>query len=569
MIGQVDSFLVFTPVANGRCHSKPNPSSISIKGGCFCSFSLEQNLTVSRAVLIESSGALVTSRLSRSARTVAQDVLFDYLHSTRSFSFLDAEHISKNSPRFLQNLLSNIDSDSDVARSLRKFLRFNPINEFEPFFESIGLSPSELSSHLPRHLMYLSDDHVLLENFQVLCNYGIPRGQIGKIYKEAKEIFGYEYGLLALKLRAYENLGLGCKTVVKLVVFCPSLLTGGTASECVEVVKKLNRLGFSSDWIEEFLSGKYSFDWKRMLDTINFLERVGYEEDQLHGLLKTSPALVFEGSRKVYLLFAQLLKLGLKMDELYSLFIQNPQVLSAKCVKNLLRAVNVLLDIGMSAEETANIISTHWELLCSSPLKGPKAMCRNFQVKKDSLCQIIREDPMNLFRSASGKQSPSRKPSEKLEKTAFLLRLGYAENSDELMNALKRFRGRGDQLQQRFDCLVQAGLDFKAVTKLVKHAPMVLNQNKDVIEKKIDCLINYLGYPLESVIAFPAYLCYDIERINRRFRMYVWLRDKGAAKPTLALSTMLACSDARFVKYFIDVHPEAPAMWETIRKHKL
>ncbi|GMY37941.1 transcription termination factor MTEF18, mitochondrial [Fagus crenata] len=96
---------------------------------------------------------------------------------------------------------------------------------------------------------------------------------------------------------------------------------------------------------------------------------------------------------------------------------------------------------------------------------------------------------------------------------------------------------------------------------------MVLNQTKDVIEKKIDCLRNYLACPLESVVAFPAYLCYDMERISPRFSTYVWLRERGAAKPTLSLSTLLACSDARFVRYFVDVHPEGPAMWEKIKNH--
>ncbi|CAI9768892.1 unnamed protein product [Fraxinus pennsylvanica] len=140
----------------------------------------------------------------------------------------------------------------------------------------------------------------------------------------------------------------------------------------------------------------------------------------------------------------------------------------------------------------------------------------------------------------------SKNPSKYLEKTEFLLRIGYVENSDEMAKALKRFRGRGDHLQERFDCLVQAGLDYNVVSSMVKQAPTTLNQMKDVLEKKIDCLKNYLGYPVSSIVAFPSYLCYDIERIMLRFSMYAWLREKGAAKPLLSVSTLLACSDARF-----------------------
>ncbi|RWW09559.1 hypothetical protein GW17_00026944 [Ensete ventricosum] len=42
-------------------------------------------------------------------------------------------------------LLAKIEDDHGGCRSLTKFLRYNPINEFEqPFFKSLGLKPSEL-----------------------------------------------------------------------------------------------------------------------------------------------------------------------------------------------------------------------------------------------------------------------------------------------------------------------------------------------------------------------------------------------------------------------------------------
>ena len=369
------------------------------------------------------------------------------------------------------------------------------------------ISPSELSMLLPRHLMFLSDDHVMLDNFHVLCNYGIPRSKMGKMYKEAKEIFGYDYGILALKLQAYEKLGLSKPTVIKLIGCCPSLLIGGVNCEFVKVLERLKELRFENDWIGGYLSGKSTYNWNRMLDTVIFLDTVGYGEEQMRYLFNTNPALLFEGSgKKVYVLFGRLLKLGLKMNEIYSLFIQNPNILSIKCIKNLLRAVDFLLEIEMGTEYIASIISNHIQLLGSCTLKGPKTVCKDLKVGRDGLCQIIKEDPLKLFNLASkskiksSEQASSQDPSKHQEKTTFLMRLGYMENSNEMTKALKQFRGRGDQLQERFDCLVQAGLDCNTVTNMVKQAPMVLNQTKDVIEKKIDCLRNYLAYPLESVL---------------------------------------------------------------------
>ncbi|GLT53072.1 hypothetical protein SLA2020_263680 [Shorea laevis] len=458
MIAKLNHIVLFSPVVYDQPITKQNPSFISVKVRCFR-----------------------TSGLT---------------NDTKSFSFTDAEHISKNSPHFLQNLLSKIDGEKDVARSLTKFLRYNPINEFEPFFESLGLSPSELPMLLPRHLMFLSDDCVMLENFHVLCDYGIPRSKIGKMYTETTEVFKYDHGMLALKLQAYETLGLSRPTVVKLVSCCPSVLIGGVNSEFVKVLERLKRLGFEVNWIGGYLSGKAPTTGTECL-----------------------------------ILWIFLIKWAI-----------NPQILAGKCVKNLLLAMNFLLDIGMGSEDIASIISAHIQLLGSHTLKGPKTVCKDLKVGRDGLCKIIKEDPMKLFDLAS---------KAKIKSTE--------QASSEYRKEINYRRG----------LIAWCKLVWRSTgaANIVKQAPMVLNQSKDMIEKKIDCLRNYLGYPLESVVAFPAYLCYDMERIRQRFSMYVWLRERGAAKPTLSLSTLLACSDARFERYFVNVHPEGPAMWESIKNH--
>jgi hypothetical protein len=131
-----------------------------------------------------------------------------------------------------------------------------------------------------------------------------------------------------------------------------------------------------------------------------------------------------------------------------------------------------------------------------------------------------------------------------LEKTAFLLRVEHVENSDEMTRFLKTFRGRGNQLQERMGCLVQTGLDYNVVSSFIKQVPMVPNQTKHALEKKIDCMTNFLGYSVNSLEEFPAYLCYDFERVKLRFRMYIRLREKGAAKPKVSMGTILACSCA-------------------------
>uniref|UniRef100_A0A1J3JD57 Transcription termination factor MTEF18, mitochondrial n=2 Tax=Noccaea caerulescens TaxID=107243 RepID=A0A1J3JD57_NOCCA len=514
--------------------------------------------------------------VSRAIRNQSQGAFFDYLHNTRGFAFTDAEHISKNSPQFMSNLLSKIDdndSQKDVSKALTKFLRYNPINEFEPFFESLGLCPSEFEPFLPQRLMYLSDDSIMFENFHALCNYGIPRGKIGRMYKEAREIFRYESGMLASKLGAYEDLGLRKGTVIKLVTSCPLLLLGGIDCDFACVVDKLKLLPVGCDWLEEDLSDRKTYSWRRILETMEFLEKVGCKEEKLSSLLKTYPALVIEGSgKRFYVLFGRLFKVGLQVNEIYRLFIDNPEMLSDKCVMNIRKTLDFLIGIRMETQFIRKILLSHMEVIGSCSLQAPRTACVSLNVSEDELCKMLTKEPLRLFSfvSTTKKKRKSKLLSEDsrkyAEKTAFLLRLGYVENSDEMVKALKQFRGRGDQLQERFDCLVKAGLNHNVVTEIIKHAPIVLNLSKDVIEKKIHSLTEFLGYPIESLVSFPAYLCYDMQRIHNRFSMYLWLRERDAAKPMLSPSTILTCGDARFVKYFVNVHPEGPAIWESINQ---
>ncbi|CAL0307552.1 unnamed protein product [Lupinus luteus] len=560
-----------------------NPSSVFLKVPIFLTSNTTHVVKVSSfASIHSSSNSNSKKRLPRIATAEAQNVLLDYLHSTRGYTFMDAEYISKNSPHFVQLLLSQLEhhdvaNDVGVAGCLRKLLWYNPINEFEPFLESLGIIPAQLPLFLPHGMMYLSDDYLLLENFHALRNYGIPRNRIGIIYMDAKEVFGYPNGLLLSKIFAYESLGLSRSMVIKLVVCCPSLLVGDLSNELVIVLDWLKKIGIGNDWIENYLCGNYltcskTYSSKGMLDAMHFLHKVGYSEKQMHDLFKANPTLLLEDFGNVYMFLGLSLKLGLKINVIYSSFIEYPHILSNKCARNLLRVFSFLRFIGIGTDDIACILSNHMHILSCYPVKGPKTVCRQLKVARADLCQTIRDDPFKLISLASKLKQKNAEylspydPSIHLDKTIFLMKLGYAQNSEEMAKALKRFRGRGDQLQERFDCLVEAGVDYNAAIGMIKRVPTILNQSKIVIEKKIDFLINTLGYPLESMVAFPVYLCYDLDRIMRRFSMYVWVKEKNAAKPMLSLSTILTSSDERFVKYFVNVHPEGPIIWEVLKR---
>ncbi|KAL5999833.1 hypothetical protein ACLOJK_005583 [Asimina triloba] len=517
-------------------------------------------------------GPQTTAKISPGRIAKAQAALLDYLHCTRGYQFIDAEHISKNSPNFLRKLLGKADDLQDIGRSLSRFFLYHPINEFEPFLESLGLDPSEVAPLLPRDLNFLTDCGILLENFSVLCNYGIPRNRIGQLYKEAIEIFEYESGVLRTKLKAYEELGLDRESVIGFVASSPSLLKGGINEDFVEALDDLKGLGLERNWVCGSLSEKDSYNWSKILILLHFFLETGCSQEELKELFVRNPEILLgDSGKKSFTVIAVSLKLGIKMGEIMSLFLKLPQIKSGSSITNLRSSLFFLIDSGMSVEEIGKIMHTHLQLLASCYLKRPSSVLLKLKIGKRRLCEMIVEDPNQIRKWVVGSKVTSLPVSGEdgrslKERTIFLLNLGFVQNSDEMNKALKVFRGKGDKLQERFDCLVKAGLNQDDVYKMIRSAPQVLNQSRSVIEQKINFLVNDLGYPLESLLTFPAFIAYTMERVTLRCSMYNWLKDEGLARPMLALSTIFATSEKTFVRQFVNVHPNGAKVWARFKR---
>uniref|UniRef100_A0A1D1YHJ9 mTERF domain-containing protein 1, mitochondrial n=1 Tax=Anthurium amnicola TaxID=1678845 RepID=A0A1D1YHJ9_9ARAE len=550
-----------SPFSNPINVHPPKIVAFSCGHGGFRLFSTESN------VLNLQSGLHVTPVV-----TAARAALMDYLHCTRSFQFADAEHISQNSPIFLNNLLQKVKDRQDVGRSITRFLLFHPINEFEPFFESLGLVPSEINQYLPRDLMFLSDDDVLLDNYYTLVNYGIPRLRIGKIFKEATGIFCCDHGILGSKLQAYEELGLTKTCVIRVISSSPSLLIGNVNRDFVKVLEELESMGIDREWIGGNLSEENSCHWGRMLMLLQFFREFGFSRQEVGMLVRKHPGFLLESSGKmVFSMIGLLAKLGGTKDELLYLFSQFPSVQLGSFVDNLRFSLQFMIKIEMDPVDIQKVVRSHPHVLGSCYLKTPYSVLSSLSIGKKRLCRIIKEDPHQFRKWVLGKKIkrlPSCRADQALctQKEKFLLNLGFVDNSEEMKKAFATFRGKPDELQDRYDCFVNAGLDPNVVPNMIRMSPHILNQTRGVLESKIDFLVNGLGYPLDSLVTFPSCMSYTIERVKLRFLMYDWLKDEGKAKPNFALSTILACSEKVFFERFVNQHTKGPEVWEKFKR---
>ena len=130
------------------------------------------------------------------------------------------------------------------------------------------------------------------------------------------------------------------------------------------------------------------------------------------------------------------------------------------------------------------------------------------------------------------------------------------------MKVLSLLHGPGDELQERFDCLLRGGIKLSTLCKMLTTCPKILNQKAEFLEQKIKFLFLDLGLSQEELCAFPSCLCYDLEkRIMPRCRFHKWLREQDWCRYKYSLASIVATSDKMFMARISDIHPDAPKKW--------
>ncbi|KAL9233118.1 hypothetical protein vseg_008153 [Gypsophila vaccaria] len=550
----------------------PKPPILNPNFNCYNAYKccrLHGNLSIN--LVDENSGENVR-KFSPTVKKEVENVLLDYLHYTRSLLFTDAEHICKYSPHFVRKLVERAHCDNDnVRRSVGRFLSYHPINEFEPFLESIGLDPVEIAPLLPRKLMFLSDEEGLMENYRVLCEYGVQRGKIGRIYKEARAVFGYEPGVLLSRLRVFEEAGISRDVVVRVVCCNPSLLVNCVSNEFLELVRTLTGLGCDNSWVEERLVESSAYNWGQIAHLLCVLRDVCGSDEEIRELVDRCPGLLFDHSgRATLLLIGFLLKFGSSKTDICSFLLRFPQVKVEKFVWNLRRVFELLYEIEMDVVSTGRLVREHFSWMGTCSLKKANSILCNLSTGKNNMCKIILANPMVLknwtLRAKIGRCSDTKEIRSRRDKIKFLTSIGFEEDSKEIEKALKVFRGKGDELPDRFNCLVEAGLDEDDAARVIKVAPQILNQSIEVLEAKISVLVNDLGYPVSTVKSFPGFMSYTIDRVKLRWAMYRWLIDQKVVRSTLSLSTIIGCAEASFFDRYVSRHPRGPEAWQNFKK---
>ncbi|KAK9144578.1 hypothetical protein Sjap_004481 [Stephania japonica] len=198
----------------------------------------------------------------------AQKALTEYFYNTRSLPFSCAENISNNALVSLCDLIAKVDfSPQTFSSGFSRFLRYHPIDEFDFFFESIGIPYSEIKGFVRPNEFFLSQNANILNVACVLCDFGFAWNKLGRLYVEKSLIFdedpdGIPEEVFAKKFEFFSGMGASKEDIGLVLLQWPEILSYDLESHVFSVEGFLTSIGLSSmkldsiSWEFPFVLGK-------------------------------------------------------------------------------------------------------------------------------------------------------------------------------------------------------------------------------------------------------------------------------------------------------------------------
>ncbi|KAF5199811.1 Transcription termination factor mtef18 protein [Thalictrum thalictroides] len=508
----------------------------------------------------------------------AQKHLTDYLHTTRSISFIYAERISKNSLFSLSNLISKVECwPSKFSNEFPRFLRYHPVNEFEFFLESIGIPFEEIDKFLPATNFFLSEQESILKVSNVLSSFGFPWNKLGMFYKEENAIFGKDSEALSAKLYRFIDLGFDNCSVVGICLAFPFVLRDndemsieidalfdvlkrvfidcdmkssveGNVDACYEFCRKVMvfiDLGCEKKEVLEMMGKRWHVfhecSEEELIQKVGFFQRLDANKEEIGMLLLRCPEILhFDLESQVFSMMELLKQFGMTDEEVNAIALDYPYVLGKNKLANLPHSMRAIDSHKWFFDKITN---------------GNHHFLGNIVIGSSD------ENLENDYKSFVERIQSTKTRKHAMGKLNFLLGIGFGENHFTL-KTYSNLHGTQSELQERFNYLLHVGVEFPKLCKMVKLLPKVLNQSPEVVEQKLDFLFNDVGSTLQMLDIFPGFLCFDLEnRMKPRYRIHMWLKERGFKKKDYSLASIVATSENKFIDRLVNIHPTVLKQW--------
>ncbi|PIA61734.1 hypothetical protein AQUCO_00200016v1 [Aquilegia coerulea] len=508
----------------------------------------------------------------------AQQHLTDYLHTTRSIPYIYAERISKNSIFSLSNLIAKVECwPSKFSNEFPRFLRYHPVNEFEFFLESIGIPFQQIHNYLSATNFFLSEQESILNVANALSAFGFPWNKLGVLYKEEIAIFGKDSEVINAKLSGFIDLGFDNCSVIGICLAFPFVLRDngdlnseinalfnvlkrvfidydmkssvvGNVDACYEFCRKVKffiDIGCEKKEVGEMMGNRWSVfhecSEEELIQKVGFFQRLDAKEEEIGMLLLRCPEILhFDLETPVFSMMELLKQFGMTDEEVNAIALEYPHVLGKNKLVNLSHSMRAL-----------DLHKWFFDKLTN----GNHHFLANIDIGSSD------EKLENDYQSFMEKIQSSKFYKHSMGKLNFLLGIGFGENR-VTMKVYSNTHGTQSELEVRFNYLLDAGVEFSKLCMMIKNFPQVLNQSPEVVEQKLDFLFNEVGSSLKLLDVFPGFLCFDLEnRMKPRYRIHMWLKEKGFKTKDYSLASIVATSENMFIDRLLGIHPTVLKQW--------
>lgn len=513
--------------------------------------------------------------------------LKDYLYTTRYLPFTLAEQISLNSPISLSSYVCRLRfpsgsfKSSDFPHFFRHSFSFKePINEFDFFFESIGVFDKSQSSES----LFLSDDLRLVQGVTQLLHLGFPYKKLSLLYpSKALWIAPSEILRRFKKLEEFGFSGTNCVAVAVCLGFPKVLMRD-------DVDSLLHDLGafFVANHVVNSMESNVDIYFD-ICEKIQIFYELGSAEGSIGSLLRENDWVILDTDKKeLRKRLGFFAKLGMKED-LGQFVLKNSREIFKLDFELTISIPEYLHSVGLEKNDANSVMSAYPYVVGKNKLGNVPGLMRAVGLSGWFLSRIQHSNIQFLSRKfvldalnfdlgieeefVRGLKQAKLDKREKIltYKVEFLQSIGFGMNKFTARYAAA-LSGTKEHLQGRFELLLNWGIEHRRICKMLSTAPKLLNQNMDTMTEKINFLQNHLGYNLDYLVSFPAFLCFDLEnRIKPRYRILDWLKEAGVLRKSFAPATVLAGSEKKFMEILYAIHPAAPKQWlEKIssRNHK-
>ncbi|KAJ8900151.1 hypothetical protein K2173_024791 [Erythroxylum novogranatense] len=508
----------------------------------------------------------IPSKYKSRAVKEAQEVLTDYLHLTRLVPFTYAENISKYSIISLSNLIANLNSDvgfkvSDFPKSFQKFLRYHPINEFEFFYESIGIDYNEVHGFLPKNKFFFSEDVAPLNASYTLSAFGFPWNKLGNLCREETSVFGEGSKDLTSRLSDFLIYGFSKVQVIGICLTFPYLLNGKFDGENEALLDDLRVLLLDFNlrsYVEENVDA-----WFETCKKIRVFYDLGCEKGKMGELMGRNKRFFVDYSIEDIVQKANFFcRFDVSNEDACLLLLQRPEIFNFDLDKKVISVQGLLRHFGLSDEELESVARKYSHIMGRNKMANLPHVMRALdlhlwffnEIKKGNHPLLAsysmsdsNDDIDEEYRAYLEIIRASRTPVHTRNKLDFVHGIGFAENA-LCVKIFVHLHGTSTELQERFDCLLDAGISFSNVCSMINRAPKIMNQSPEMIVDKVNYLCCEMGGSLHDLVAFPAFLCFDLEkRIKPRHRFQKLVMEKGLCTLKYSVASIVATSEKCFL----------------------